>query len=384
MKKRSRLISAGRDPRQQHGIVNPPVYRASTVLFPDMDALEHASRRPFEGVYYGRHGTPTTFAFEAAMAELERAERAIAVSSGLAAIAVSLLAFLEQGDHVLVADNVYGPTRIFCDNFLQQMGVQTTYYDPLLGEDIKYLMDTRTRVVFMESPGSLTFEVQDVPAIAREARAQGVVSVIDNTWATPLYLPAIEHGVDISLHAATKYITGHADAMLGVINTREEYFTRLKRTAVTLGNCPGSEECNLGLRGLRTLDVRLERHGRTALQIAEWLQGQPEVRRVLHPALPDDPGHALWQRDFEGASGLFSFILNPVSRTQLAAMLDGLEHFGMGYSWGGYESLILPVDPPSLRTATQWEEPGQVIRVHAGLEDPEDLIADLAAGLARL
>lgn len=384
MKKRTRLTATGRDPKRQHGIVNPPVYRASTVLFPDLDSLEQASARPFEGVYYGRMGTPTTRALEAAVAELEGADRAIAVSSGLSAIAVSLLAFLEAGDHVLVADNVYGPTRIFCDNFLQQMGVQTTYYDPLIGADIKYLIDTRTRVVFLESPGSLTFEVQDVPAITHEARAQGVVSVMDNTWATPLYFPALEHGVDVSLHAATKYITGHADAMLGVINTREEHFHALKRTAVTLGNCPGSEEANLGLRGLRTLDVRLERHGRTALQIAEWLQGRPEVRRVLHPALPDDPGYALWQRDFGGTTGLFSFILNPVGRQQLAAMLDGLEHYGMGYSWGGYESLILPVDPPSLRTATQWEEPGQVLRVHAGLEDPEDLIADLAAGLARL
>ena len=384
MKKRTRLTSTGRDPQRQHGIVNPPVYRASTVLFPDLDSLERASATPFEGVYYGRMGTPTTMAFEQAVAELEGADRAIAVSSGLAAIAVSLLAFVEHGDHVLVADNVYGPTRHFCDNFLQQMGVHTTYYDPLVGADIKYLMDTRTRVVFMESPGSLTFEVQDVPAIAREARAQGVLTVLDNTWATPLYFPAFAHGVDISLHAATKYLTGHADAMLGVINTREAYFHELKRTAVTLGNCPGSEEANLGLRGLRTLDVRLERHGRSALQIAEWLQGQPQVRRVLHPALPDDPGHALWQRDFEGTTGLFSFILEPVSRQQLAAMLDGLEHYGMGYSWGGYESLILPVDPPSLRTATQWQEAGQVIRLHAGLEDPGDLIADLAAGLERL
>lgn len=365
-------------------MVNPPVHRASTVVFETLDELERASRQPFETVYYGRHGTPTTFAFEAAMAELEGAYRAVAVSSGLAAITISLTAFAAAGDHVLIADTVYAPTRKFCDRVLTNAGVEVTYYDPAVGAGIRELIRSNTRVVFMESPGSLTFEVQDVPAIAAAARQAGAVSMIDNTWATPYCFDALAHGVDLSIHAATKYIVGHADAMLGVINAAEPVWETVKRSAVLLGNCPGSEELYLGLRGLRTLGVRLQRHEANGLALARWLQERPEVRRVLHPALAEDPGHSLWRRDFSGASGLFGVVLEPVERPALAAMLDGLERFGMGYSWGGYESLILPTDPAAYRSATRWDEAGTCLRIHAGLEDPDDLIADLEAGFERL
>ncbi len=384
MKPETRLVHCGRHPERQHGIVNPPVYRASTVIFPTVQALKAASEQPFNGVYYGRYGTPTTFALEEAVAELEGAYRAVATSSGLAAIAATLLAFLRAGDHCLIADNVYGPTRKFCDDTLARFGVAVEYYDPLLGAGIADLMRPQTRLVYLEAPGSLTFEMQDVPAITAAAHAAGAVAVMDNTWATPLYFNALAHGVDVSIHAATKYLVGHADAMLGVINTTEASFEPVKRSVVALGNCPGSEECALGLRGLRTLAVRLQRHQESALVVAQWLRAQPEVARVLYPALPEDPGHALWRRDFSGASGLFSIVLQPASAAAVTALLDGLELFGLGYSWGGYESLIIPADPHGLRTATAWRAEGPCLRLHIGLEDPQDLIADLEAGLARL
>ncbi|HYW91659.1 MAG TPA: cystathionine beta-lyase [Gammaproteobacteria bacterium] len=384
MKKDTRLVEAGREPAAHHGTVNPPVYHASTVLFPTLQALREAGRHPFEGVFYGRHGTPTTFAFQQAMAELEGAHGAVAVSSGLAAIALCLCAFVQAGDHLLVSDNVYGPTRRFCDGTLAGFGVETTYFDPAAGADVERLFRENTRLVFMESPGSLTFEVQDVPAIAAAARHRGVLSAIDNTWATPLYCNAIGHGVDLSIHAATKYIVGHSDAMLGVINATEQAWGPLRRRLAAFGNCPGADELYLGLRGLRTLGVRLARHQQTALALAEWLSARPEVRQVRYPALPGDPGHALWRRDFEGASGLFGVLLEPVPEGALAAMLDHLELFGMGYSWGGFESLILPTDPAPLRSAVPWEERGPLLRIHAGLEDPDDLRRDLEAGLERL
>lgn len=384
MKPETRLVHCGRHPERQHGIVNPPVYRASTVIFPSVQALKAASEQPFNGVYYGRYGTPTTFALEEAVAELEGAYRAVATSSGLAAIAATLLAFLRAGDHCLIADNVYGPTRKFCDDTLARFGVAVEYYDPLLGAGIADLMRPQTRLVYLEAPGSLTFEMQDVPAITAAAHAAGAVAVMDNTWATPLYFNALAHGVDVSIHAATKYLVGHADAMLGVINTSEASFELVKRSVVALGNCPGSEECGLGLRGLRTLAVRLQRHQESALTVAQWLRVQPEVARVLYPALPEDPGHALWRRDFSGASGLFSIVLHPASPAAVTALLDGLKLFGLGYSWGGYESLIIPADPVGLRTATAWQTTGPCLRLHIGLEHPQDLIADLEAGLARL
>jgi len=376
----------GRDTKAQRGSVNPPVYRASTILFDTLGEFEQA-RRDVLGKgrsSYVRYGTQTTFALEDALAALEGAYGAIAVPTGLAAIASTLVAFLARGGHALVADSVYQPTRRICDELLAGFGIETTYYDPLIGAGIAGLMRANTKLVFLESPGSLTFEVQDVPAIAAAAHAAGAVVVMDNTWATPLYFQPRRHGVDISIHSATKYIVGHADAMLGLVLSGEEHYRQVRRAAVLLGHAAAPDDVYLALRGLRTLSVRLDRHQANGLALARWLQTQPRVSRVLHPGLPDDPGHALWRRDFTGASGLFGVVLKPCPRAALAAMLDGLALFGMGVSWGGYESLILPCDPASIRTATAWEDPGPVLRIHAGLEDVGDLIADLEAGFARL
>jgi cystathionine beta-lyase len=378
------LTHAGNDPAANHGIVNPPVYHASTVLFPTVAALESAGHS-FDGTRYGRIGTPTTRALEQAVAALEGGYRAVSAPSGLGAITTTLLALVRTGDHVLVTDSVYGPTRLFCADMLTRLGVETEFYDPLIGAGIAGLMRPNTRIVFVESPGSLTFEIQDVPAIASAAKAVGALVLMDNTWATPLYFRPFDHGVDVSIHAATKYMVGHSDTMLGMIVCRDrETWDPIKKSAVQLGTCAGPDDVYLGLRGLRTMSVRLGRHQETALTLARWLQQRPEVERVLHPALPDDPGHALWRRDFTGASGLFAMILKPCSRSAMAAFLDHMELFGMGYSWGGYESLILPAHPENIRTATRWSAPGPLIRLHAGLEDVNDLIADLDRGFQRL
>ena len=380
----TRLLHAGRDPKSQHGVVNPPVYHASTVIFPTLDALEKASQDPFSGVFYGRLGTPTQFALQDAVADLAGAEGSLAVSSGLAAITVALLSVVKQGAHLLVTDNVYAPTRKFCEGILGSLGVETTYFDPSMGAEVESLVRPETCAIFLESPGSLTFEVQDVPAIAEMAHGHGLTVIMDNTWATPLFFPALKAGVDISVHAATKYIVGHADAMLGMIVANNPHLLNVRRTAVGLGQCAGPDDCYLGLRGLRTLAVRLRRHEANAVALADWLKRQPEVERVLHPALPECPGHAYWERDFRGASGLFGVVLKPSSRKALAAMVDGLELFGMGYSWGGYESLILPTKPQTVRSATEWQTAGPTLRIHAGLDDIEDLKADLEAGFQRL
>ncbi len=380
----TRIVTSGLDPHGNSGIINPPVYHVSTVLFPTVKDLKKAVGDPFNNTYYGRFGTPTTAAFEQAVAEIEGGEKAIATSSGLAAIACALTAFLKSGDHLLVADTVYEPTRKFCDGILKGFGVETEYYDPLISDGIAGLMRDNTRVVFMESPGSLTFEVQDVPAIAAAAKVRGVVSMLDNTWGTPLFFRPFDHGVDIAIEAATKYIAGHADAMLGVTIMNEAHFKRLKTVTVALGNSAGPDDCYLGLRGLRTLAVRLARHQETALTLARWLAEQPQVARVLHPALPGDPGHELWKRDFTGSCGLFGVELHPVAGEKVTAMLDGFELFGMGFSWGGFESLILPMEPKYSRSATTWEGKGPLLRIHAGLEDAGDLKADLEAGLERL
>ncbi len=376
----TRLAHAGREPARQHGFVNTPIYRGSTVLFPTMASLE-ANAQDFT---YGRLGTPTVKALEMAIAEIEGGHRTLLTPSGLSAIATALIAFVSAGDEILVADSVYRPNRRFCDNVLKRLGVTTIYYDPLIGAGIKSLITKKTRVVFAESPGSQTFEVQDVPAIAEAAHAAGAVLILDNTWATPLYFKPFTHGVDVSIQAATKYIVGHADAMLGAITATEEASRAVEKTHEDLGLCPGPEDVYLGLRGLRSLGVRLERHQRSGLELARWLGERPEVGRVLHPALSSDPGHALWQRDFTGASGLFSIVLKPCSQAAVAAMLDGLSLFGMGYSWGGFESLILPFDPSAYRTATTWQAEGPALRLHIGLEDVDDLKADLDAGFARL
>ena len=376
----TRLAHAGRDPSCQHGFVNMPVYRGSTVIFPNLASLEAEDQE----YSYGRLGTPTVSALEEALAELDGGYRTRLTPSGLSAIATALFAFVSAGDEILVTDSVYRPTRRFCDHALKRLGVKTTYYDPLIGGAIKTLMTDKTRVVFAESPGSQTFEVQDVPAIARAAHEAGAVVILDNTWATPLYFKPFAHGVDVSIQAATKFITGHADAMLGVVTATEQAFPAIYRTHDELGLCPGPEDVYLGLRGLRSLGVRLERHQKSGVELARWLAERPEVERVIYPALPSDPGHAPWRRDFTGAPGLFAIVLKPVPHAMLAAMVDGLELFGMGYSWGGFESLILPFDPRSYRTATKWEEKGQALRLHVGLEDVEDLRADLEAGFARL
>jgi cystathionine beta-lyase len=377
---RTRLAHAGREPARQHGFVNMPVYRGSTVIFPTLACLE-AEDQDFS---YGRLGTPTVSALEEAIAELEGGYRTRLAPSGLSAIATALFAFVAAGDEILVSDSVYRPTRRFCDHVLKRLGVKTSYYDPLIGADIERLITNKTRVVFAESPGSQTFEVQDVPAIASAAHRAGAVMILDNTWATLLYFKPFTHGVDVSIQAATKFIVGHADAMLGTITATEQAFPAVFKTHEELGLCPGPEDVYLGLRGLRSLGVRLERHHTSALELARWLNERPEVERVIYPALPSDQGHALWRRDFTGAPGLFSIVLKPIPRANLGAMLDGLSLFGMGYSWGGFESLILPFDPRAYRTVTQWEDKGQALRLHVGLEDVEDLKADLDAGFARL
>lgn len=376
----TRLVHVGRDPAKQHGFVNPPIYRGSTVLFPTMEAYL-GGRQEYT---YGRAGTPTVRALEQALAELEGGDGSVLAPSGLAAIACALLAFVGAGDHVLVTDSVYRPTRRFCDQLLTRFGVETTYYDPLIGAGIEALMRERTRVVFLESPGSQTFEVQDVAAIAAAAHARDAVVMIDNTWATPLYFKPFAHGVDVSIQAATKYIAGHADVMMGAVTANRRALPELLRTHKDLGLCAGPEDAYLALRGLRTLDVRLRRHWQSGIEMARWLRQRPEVARVHHPALEDDPGHALWRRDFQGASGLFSIELKPYPKEAVAAMLDGLELFGMGASWGGFESLCLPFDVSDARTATTWRPAGPALRFHIGLEDPEDLKADLERGFARL
>ncbi len=382
MKKDTRLTHAGLDPHANHGVVNPPVYHASTILYATVEALEHADKTPFEGTRYGRRGTPTTFALEKAVADLEGGYRSIAVPSGLSAITTALMAFLKAGDHLLMVDTTYQPTRRFCDTVLAGFGVETTYYDPMA--DVGPLIRPDTRVVFLESPGSLTFEVQDVPAAAASARAAGAVSMIDNTWSAGLLFRPLEHGVDISIQAATKYIVGHSDVMLGVIITSEDAFLRTARAASMLGTSAAPDDCYLALRGLRTLSVRLARHQETALRVAQWLQGRPEVARVLHPALPDCPGHAVWKRDFTGSNGLLSIVLQEAPKRAVTAMLDGMKLFGMGYSWGGYESLIIPFDPGRARSATGWSGSGPCLRLHCGLEDAGDLVEDLEAGFERL
>ena len=374
----------GRDPRRYLGVINTPVYRGSTILFPTVADVERASRGAYDGVTYGLHGLPTVTDFQRAIAELEGGHAALAVPSGLAATTLPLLALLKPGDHLLMTDAVYGPTRRFCDNHLRRLGIAVDYYDPLAGADIVRLLRPATKLVFCESPGSLTFDVQDVPAIVAAAHAHGAIVVLDNTWATPLGFRAFDHDVDVSVHAATKYIGGHSDVLLGVIVANERTFPALHRLWTDMGVTPSPDDCFLGLRGLRTLDVRLQRHEASAIAVATWLAARPEVCEVLYPALSGARGHALWKRDFRHASGLFGVVLQPVDGEALARMLDGMRLFGMGWSWGGYESLILPTWPALSRTATACNFGGPTLRVHVGLEDPADLIADLEQGFARL
>jgi cystathionine beta-lyase len=377
---RTRLVHAGRHPAAQHGFVNTPVYRGSTVLFPSTDDLL-ANRAPYT---YGTKGTPTTTALQEAWTEISGAAGTVLTPSGLAAVSIALMSCLKAGDHLLVADSAYRPTRIFCDGVLARFGVETTYYDPLVGAGIGDLMRPNTAAVLTEAPGSQSFEMQDIPAIAEAAHARGAAVLMDNTWATPLLFPPHERGVDIAIEAGTKYLSGGSDVLLGLVSANERYFKAVRATFDALAIPPGPDDVFLCLRGLRTMGLRLREHERQAFDLARWLQARPEVARVLHPGLEDDPGHAIWKRDFKGASGLFSVVLKPCSKAAVAALLDGLELFGMGYSWGGFESLVIPFDCSTYRTATQWNPGGPALRFHVGLEDLDDLKADLDAGFSRL
>ena len=374
------LVTAGRDTEAQKGFVNPPVVHGSTVLYPTADDL-HAHRGEFQ---YGRHGTPTTRALQEALMALEGPQCAGVglAPSGLSAITTTLLAVLNAGDHLLVCDNAYRPTRNFCNGLLSRYGVETTYFDPLIGAGITALFKPNTKAVLVEAPGSQSFEMPDIPAIAAVAHARGALVIDDNTWATALYHRSLDQGVDISMQAATKYVGGHSDLMFGTISANARAWPMISEAIRLLGACAGPDDVFLALRGLRTLAVRLAQHQRSALEVARWLETRPEVLRVLHPALESDPGHAIWKRDFTGASGLFSIVLKPAPQQAVDALLNAVKLFGMGYSWGGFESLIIPFDCAPYRTATRWAPGGPALRLHIGLENVDDLKGDLERGLA--
>ena len=378
------LTHAGRAPEENFGIVNPPVYHASTVLHPTVAALEAAGKNRYNQVTYGRHGTPTTKALQEALMALEGPQCAGVglAPSGLAAITTTLLAVLKAGDHLLVCDSVYRPSRNFCNGLLAGLGIETTYFDPALGARVSELFKPNTRAVLVEAPGSQSFEMPDIPAIAGAAHARNALVIDDNTWATPLYHRSLEQGVDISMQAATKYIGGHSDIMFGTISANAKAWPLIGEAIRQLGVCAGPEDVFLALRGLRTLAVRLAQHQRSGLAMARWLATRPEVIRVLHPALESDPGHAIWKRDFTGASGLFSIVLRPAPQKAVDALLDTVKLFGMGYSWGGFESLVIPFDCEGYRTATKWAPGGPTLRLHIGLENIDDLKADLERGFS--
>lgn len=376
----TRLVTAGRDTKAQKGFVNPPVFHGSTVLYPTAEDF-HAHRAEFS---YGRHGNPTTRALQDVLIALEGPQCAgVALTpSGLAAISTTLLAVTKAGDHLLVCDNAYRPTRNFCNGMLSRYGVETTYFDPLVGGAIEKLFKPNTRAVLVEAPGSQSFEMADVPAIIAAAHARDVIVIDDNTWATPLYHRSLELGVDISMQAATKYIGGHSDIMFGTISASAKTWPMVTEAMRLLGVYAAPDDVYLALRGTRTLAVRLEQHYRSGLEMARWLEQRPEVLKVLHPALESHPGHAIWKRDFKGASGLFSIVLKPKPQAAVDAMLDSLTLFGMGASWGGFESLAIPFDCASYRTATKWAPGGPTVRLHIGLEHIDDLKADLDRGFA--
>lgn len=382
------LSHGTRSPREYGGAVNPPVCRASTIVFEnmrDMDERQQAIDHDEAGVlWYGRKGTATTFALQESIARLEVGYRTLLASSGLAACTAALSAFVRAGDHILMSDSVYGPTRHYATTVLARYGVATTFYDPAIGAGIESLIRSGTRVVYVESPGSQTFEVQDVPAIAECAHRHGARVVMDNTWASPLYFKPFQHGVDVSVQACTKYITGHSDALLGSITTTKETWQEVSSHVYAHGLNAGPDDVYLAQRGLRTLSVRLERHQRTALAVARWLAAHPAVEQVLYPALPGSPGHDIWKRDFTGASGLMGLVLKPCATQSLRDFVDSLELFHLGFSWGGFESMIMPQETMPVRAASPWPYAGPLVRLHIGLESPDDLIADLAAGLARL
>jgi cystathionine beta-lyase len=378
----TRLVTAGRDPKAQKGFVNPAVFHGSTVLYPSAEDL-HAHRAEYT---YGRHGSPTTRALQDVLMKLEGPQCAgVGIApSGLAAISTTLLAVLKAGDHLLVCDNVYRPTRNFCNGLLARYGVETTYYDPMVGAGIEKLFKPNTRAVLVEAPGSQSFEMPDIPAIAAVTHARGALVIDDNTWATPLYHRSLDLGVDISMQAATKYIGGHSDIMFGTISANAKAWPVITENIRLLGVCAGPDDVYLALRGVRTLSVRLAQHYRSGLEMARWLAARPEVAQVLHPALESHPGHAIWKRDFTGASGLFSIVLKPAPQQAVDALLDTVKLFGMGFSWGGFESLVIPFDCDGYRTATKWAPGGPTLRLHIGLENVDDLKVDLDRGFAAL
>jgi cystathionine beta-lyase len=380
LRPRSRLVNLGRDAEFSQGFINVPPFRGSTVLYPDVATLKNRAQR----FTYGTRGTPTTEALCSAWTDLSGAAGTVLAPSGLAAIVVALMTALSAGDHLLMTDSVYEPSRAFADKALRRFGIETSYYDPTIGAEIDALMRPNTKAVLTESPGSQTLEVQDIPAIAEVAHERGVCVILDNTWATPLFFSPHAHGVDLVVEAGTKYLSGHADLLLGLVSANAQWFERLHRTVHLMAIPPGAEDVFLALRGLRTMDLRLREAERQGLALAQWLSARSEVLRVIHPALPDHPGHALWKRDFTGSSGLFSIVLKPASEGAVAAFLDGLELFGIGYSWGGYESLALPFDCTATRTATRFAPGGPTVRFSVGLEDIEDLQADLDRGFRRL
>ena len=378
IKKDTKLTLVGKKPFDNYGIVNPPIYRTSTVLFKNTKELGKAIANRFNQTYYGRYGTPTTFALEEGIAEIENGYRTIATSSGMSSISITLLSFLSKDDHCLISDCTYYPTKKFAIKILSKFGVHIDFYDPKNLDSLKKKINRKTKLIFMESPASLTFEIEDISEIIKIAKNKKIITVIDNSWATPLYFSPINHGIDISILAATKYISGHADTMLGLITVKnEKLFLKIKDTAVSLGDCPGPQECYLSLRGLRTLSARLEHHRSSALKIAKFLENNNKVLKVLHPALPKNDNYELWNKYFTGSTGLFSFILKEKSKTKIYKMIDKLKLFKLGFSWGGYESLILPVFPKNERKIAKWNEKGILLRVHIGLENIDDLKDDL-------
>ena len=384
MKKDTLLGHAGRDPSQHSGTINTPVFRASTIVFPDLETYSTRPADDYKTPRYGIHGNPTNWALEEAVAKMEGGYNAVAVCSGLAAIIAALCAFVKAGDHLLIADSAYGPTRNFCNKRLAAFGVEIQYYDPLIGAGIKNLIKSNTKAIFCEAPGSLSFEMQDIPAIAHEAHARNIPVLADTTWGTPYFFKSFDHGVDVSIHAATKYIVGHSDVMMGMIVTNEKYWLPVRRSVADYGYCSSADDSYLALRGFRTIGVRMKQQMANAIKVAQWLESRTEVKRVLFPALESDAGHAIWKRDFEGAASLFSLVLNPVNKKQITAFVNALKLFGIGSSWGGYESLVTAPNISPLRTATKWLDEGPVIRLHIGLEDADDLIADVTQAFAKM
>jgi cystathionine beta-lyase len=386
MKKETQIVTLGRDKKWAKGVINPPVVRASTMLFDTIEEMHFAAKNKTKGeMFYGRRGGPTHFAFQAAIAELEGGVATALYPSGSAAISASLMSFLKAGDHLLMVDSAYEPTRALCDGLLTGFGIETTYYDPLIGAGIAGLIQPNTKVLFLESPGSITMEIQDVPTLSRIAHEHNMVVMLDNTWASPINSRPFEMGVDISIQAATKYIVGHSDVMMGTATSNAQHWDQLREHSYLMGYCTSPDDVYLASRGLRTLGVRLAQHERNALKVANWLATRPEVDHLRHPAFESCPGHEFFKRDFSASNGLFSFVLKEGNVRSLTALVENMSYFKMGFSWGGFESLILSISGlNNIRTATKWDSSKPLIRLHVGLENPDDLIADLEAGFARM